>query len=43
MLDTKHIVREAVVKPLRTVQELGKKQFDEHVEKRVEQKTEPSP
>ena len=33
--------REAVVKPVRTVQELGKKQFDDYVEKSFEKETEP--
>ena len=38
VLDTKHIVGEAIVK---TVKEMGKKQFDEYFEKRLVQKTEP--
>ena len=38
VLDTKHIVGEAVVK---TVKEMGKKQFDEYFEKRLVQRTEP--
>ena len=42
VLDTKHIKREAVVKPVITVQELGKKQFDDYVEKKLDQKTDPS-
>ena len=42
VLDTKHIKREAVVKPVITVQEFGKKQFDNYVEKRLDQKTDPS-
>ena len=39
VLDTEHIIREAVVKPLITVQELGNKQFDDYIEKRLDQKT----
>ena len=42
VLDTKHIIREAVVKPVITVQELGNKQFDDYDEKRLDQKTDPS-
>ena len=42
-LDTKHIVGEAVVKTVRKVGELGKKQFYDYAEKRVKQKTERSP
>ena len=33
--------REAVVKPVRTAQELVKKQFDDYVEKSLEKETEP--
>ena len=38
----KHIVGEAVVKPVRKVEELGKKQFYDYVEKRLKQKKERS-
>ena len=33
---------EAVVKPGMAVQELGKKQFDDYVNKTIDQKTDPS-
>ena len=33
--------REGVIKPMRTAQELGKKQFDNYVEKSLKQETEP--
>ena len=39
VLDTKHIVGEAVAKSVTKVEELGKKQFYDYVEKRLKQKT----
>ena len=41
VLDIKPIIREAVVKPVITAQELGTKEFDDYVEKMLDQKTDP--
>ena len=38
-MDTKKHYREAVIKPVRTAQELGKKRFDDYVEKSLKQET----
>ena len=40
LLDIKHIVGESVVKRVEIFEELGKKEFYDYVEKRLQQKTE---